>query len=232
MEQRQKKAIMFKLAITWLAIILLGSFWLTAREAADLVSMVVVPEVPREGEPIVATFKVNNSLPQATVVKYQFYANGALLKEGTTSIADGSSKTYQYAYENSLPLGEQSNFIVRVQSAQGNYEKALSSPSYPPQIWSSFVSFASFSTSVMSAMSTMTYYQTTFLFRTGVNIGIILVMVLVLLLIFLETTKPSVEGRVVGRLGGLRIRLSTITWILFIIFMGMVYTRIMMAFAT
>ena len=232
MEQSKNRAMGFKLAILWMAILLLGSFWLTVRGTSDPVAMAVIPQAPREGEPVLATFKLNNPSSEAAVTSYQFYANGELLKEGATTIAPGSGKTYKYAYENPLRMGEQLNFVVRTQSEQGNYERAVSSPPYPPQVWSSFVSFASFSTSVMTSMSTMTYYQSTFGTDMGLNVGIIATIVLIALLIFLELSQPVVEGKAVAVLGRLRIRFSTVTWILFIIFMGIVYTRVVMILAT
>ena len=143
----------------------------------------------------------------------------------------GYGKTYKYAYENPLQMGEQLNFVVRTQTEHGNYEEVISSPPYPPQTWSSFVSFASFSTSVMSSMSTMTYYQSTFGSDMGLNVGIITAIVLIALLIFLELTQPVVEGKTIAVLGRMRIRFSTVTWILFIIFMGMVYTKMVMILA-
>ncbi len=215
----------------WLAILLLSSFWLTVRETSDPVILTVTPQVPRLGEPIVATFKLNNPLSHALVVRHQFYANGKFLNEKVTIIASNSSKTYQYAYKNPLQMGEQINFVVRTQSEMGNHEKVISIPQYPPQVWSSFVSFASFSTSVMSSMSSMTYYKSTFIQDMGVNIGIIFSLVLITLLIFLELSRPAVEGKGVAILERLRIRFSTVTWILLIIFMAIVYTRVVMTLA-
>ncbi len=231
MEQSNNRSIMFKLAIVWLGIFLLGTFWLTVRGTSDPVNLAVMPQVPREGEPIIATFKLSNPSSHALVTSYQLYANGELLKEGATAIAPESSKTYQYAYENPLKLGEQLNFVVKTQSEQGNYEKVLSSPQYPPQVWSSFVSFASFSTSVMSSMSTMTYYQSTLGSNVGLDVGIIASMVLIALLIFMELTQPLVKVKTVAVPGRLRIRFSTVTWILLIIFMGIVYTKVVMTLA-
>ncbi len=221
----------FKLAILWLAILLLGSFWLTVRGTSDMVAMAVIPQAPREGEPIIVTFKLNNPSSEASVTRYQFYTNSELLKEGTTTIAPDASKTYKYAYKNPLQMGEQLNFVVRTQSEHGNYERVASSPPYPPQVWSSFVSFASFSTSVMSSMSTMTYYQSTFGSDIGLNVGIISTIVLIVLLIFLELTQPVVKGKTIAVLGRMRIRFSTVTWILLIIFMGIVYTKVVMILA-
>jgi hypothetical protein len=232
MEQDKRRKAFLKLAFLWLGILFLGSFWLTMRAGSSPVSMVVVPEVPREGEPIVATFKLNNSSSEALVMRYEFYANGELVKEGITTIAPTSSKTYQYAYNNPLKLGEQLNFMVKTQSEQGSYDKVISSPPYPPQVWSSFVSFASFSTSVMSSMSTMTYYQTAFVSDMGFNVGLICSVVLITLLIFLELSKPVVEGRTAAVLRRLMMRFSTVAWLLFIIVMGIVYTTVMMILST
>lgn len=230
-----QRGIKLKVIIIWLALLLMGSFWLTMRPGSDPVSLAVVPEVPRQGEPIIASFKLNNPSSEAISTEYQFYANGELMKEGTAFIAPGSSMLYQYAYKNPLELGEQVNFMVKTRSPRGSCEKVVSLPSYPPQIWSSFVSFASFSTSVMGFMSSMTYYQSTFgsdMEFTGFNVGLLCSIVLIGLLIFLELTQPMVERKTVAVLGRLRIRFSTVTWILFIIFMGIVYTKVAMILAT
>ncbi len=232
MMEENKRSLYFRLTIVSLSILLLGSFWLTMRMAAEPVNLVVKPVVPREDEPIVATFKLNNPSPQALLASYQFYANGELLTRGSTTIAPASCETYQYAYENPLRLGEQLNFVVRTQSEYGNYQRAVSLPSYPPQIWSSFVSFASFSTTVMSSMSTMTYYQTAFVSDLGFNVGFICAVVLIALLIFLELSKPVVDGRMETVLGRLIMRFSTVVWLLFIIVMGVVYTTVMIITST
>lgn len=229
MDNQQGKKL--RIIIIWLAILLVGSFWLTVRTSSDLVSMSVMPEVPREGKPILVTFKLNNPSSQQSVTSYQFYANGKLMREGAAVIAPNSSKTYQYAYANPLKLGEQVNFLVRITSAQGSYEESVSLPSYPPQIWSSFVSFASFSTSVMSSMSSMTYYQTTFGSEGGLNMGLLSVAVLIVLLIFFELTQPLIHQGSVVILRRLRIRFNTITWMLFIIFMAIVYSKVIMLIA-
>jgi len=226
------RSLYFRLTLVFLSMLLVGSFWLTIRVSSDPVSMVITPKVPREGEPIIVTFKLNNPSPEASVIRYGFYANGELLKEGTTSIAPSSYETQQYAYKNPLQMGEQLNFVIRTESKLGNHEKVISSPPYPPQIWSSFVSFASFSTSIMSSMSSMTYYQIAFSSDTGFNVGIIVTIVLCALLIFLELTKPVIEGKTITVIERFSIRSSTVTWILFIIFIGIVYTNIVIILST
>ena len=232
MMEENKRSLYFKLTIVSLGILLLGSFWLTMRMAAEPVNLVVKPVVPREGEPIIATFKLNNPSPQTLLTSYQFYANGELITRGSTTLAPASCETYQHAYENPLRLGEQLNFVVRTQSEYGNYQRAVSLPSYPPQIWSSFVSFASFSTSVMSSMSTMTYYRSTFGRSIGLNVGIIISAVLITLLIFMELSQPVLENRPLATLRRLRARFSTVTWILFIIALGIVYTTVVIIITT
>lgn len=232
MEQRKDRGTAFKLAIIWLATLLLGSFYLSVRETSEPLSMTVIPQAPREGEPIMATFKLGNPTSEAVVTGYQFYANGKLLNDGVTTIDGATGKTYTYAYANPLQMGERLSFSVTIQSEQGDYERALSSPPYPPQVWSSFVSFASFSTSVMSSMSNMSYYRSTFGDNTVLNMGVIFAIVLLAALIFLELTHSMIEGRTIGVLGRLRVRYSTVTWILLIAFMGMVYSRTVMVLAT
>jgi len=226
------RSIHFKLALVCLGILLMGSFWLTLMGASDPVSMVITPEVPREGEPVLATFKLNNPTPETLLTNFQFYANGKLIADGETAIAPASYEMHQYAYKNPLQIGDQIHFVVRSQSNLGEYEKAISSPSYPPQVWSSFISFASFSTSVMSSMASMTYYQSAFDSSIGFSVGLITTIVLVILLIFAELTQPVLASTTVARLGRVRIRFSTVTWVLFIIFMGITYTNIVMAVST
>lgn len=228
MEPTKNRSITLKIAILWLAILLMGSFWLTLGTSSDMASLVVLPKVPREGEPVVATFKLNNPSSQVTIISYQLYTDGELTREGIATLPPASSKVYRYAYKNPLLLGEQVNFMVKTSSSKGNYEQIVSLPSYPPQIWSSFVSFASFSTSLMSSLSSMTYYQSTFGSQMNFNLGLLFTIVLAALLIFLELSQPLLQQRTITVLGRLRLRFSTVTWILFTIFLGIFYTSVMM----
>jgi hypothetical protein len=225
-QPRRYKGMVLKIVILWLVILFVGSFWLTVHTGAAPLSLTVIPEVPRENEPIVATFKIDNPSSEAEGTSYKFYVNGELLKEGTTMISPGFSKIYHYVYENPLELGEQVNFMVKGASGSGSFDKAVSLPSYPPQVWSSFVSFASFSTSVMSSMSSMTYYQSSFGADLGLNVGIVAVLVLISLLIFQELSPNLTLRGGVAVLGRVRSKFSTLTWILLVIFIGMVFTRV------
>ena len=74
----------------------------------------------------------------------------------------------------------------------------------------------------------MSVKKSTFSSDMGINVGIIASVVLIVLLIFLEVSQPMFGGRTMATLGRLRVRFSTVTWILFIIFLGIVYTKIVM----
>lgn len=220
------RSLCFRLLMVCSAILLFGSFWLTARTSSEPVSLTVMPQVPRENEPLVVTFKLDNPATQPLVTNFQLYANGEMVKEGVTTIAPASAETHQYAYANTFNMGEQLNFMLKTQSGRGNFQRAVASPPYPPQVLTSFVSLASFSTTVMSSISTMTYYKGEFGGNNNEpNVGTMFTVLLAILLVFLELTQPVARGRTVATIGRLRLHFSTITWILFIVFLGVIYTR-------
>lgn len=221
-----------RLLILWLCILNLGALWYSGSHAGEPISLVIAPGFPRQNEEVIATVQLNNPSSQPFVARYQMYALGRLLKEGETTIQAGSSKTFQYAFKNPLRMGEQLNFTVKVQSESGDYKKSISSPPYPPQVWSSFISFASFSTSVMSSLSTATYYQTNFLTDAKLKLGFIVPVVLIVLLIFLYLTQPAVRIGSRTILERLMQRLSPLAVVLFLVFMGMLYTRIVLVLLT
>ncbi len=186
----------------------------------------VFPQVPVEGEPLQVSFNLNNPSASAANSDYQLYANGELVMEGSALLSPSSSKKYQYTYVNPLEMGEQITFMVKSSVGDKDYTEYISLPAYPPQVWSSFVSFASFSTTVMTSMTTMSYYDQSFTSGSALNIGVIFSVVLILMLIYLELTEPRLQGKSVKVLGNLRVRFSRLSGVLFIIFVGMVFTQI------
>ncbi|MFC1992417.1 hypothetical protein ACFLV3_01215 [Chloroflexota bacterium] len=233
MNLKENKGIVSKIAILWLAILLTGSFMLTVGVGSEQVNLAMFPVVPKEGEPVVANVKLSNLSSRAVEAEYQFYADGKLVKQGIAALSPQSSKLYKYAYENPLTLGEQVTFSAKVHFPQSSYYETVSIPSYPVYTWTSFVSFASFSTSMMSFMSSMSYYEGTFGSGMGyLNVGLLYTMALIGLLILLELTQPLFKTRTTTVLGRLRLRFSTVIWILFIIFIGIVYTKIVMMITT
>lgn len=223
-----RKNTIFRMILIWLMILLMGSFWLTVRMNSAPVSISVLPNVPREGEPLVVTYKLSNPTLKDITVSHQFYANGELKEQGTNKLSPVSSLTCQYNYRNPLVLGEQVNFVVKTSSALGNHERMISMPSYPPQILSSFSSFSSFSSTAMSYMMSATYYQTTFPPDSRFNLGLIFTIVLIAVLIYLEMSQPLLTERYFHIISNLRVRFGTLFWMLFAIFIGVVYTTTVM----
>jgi hypothetical protein len=208
------------------AVLLMASLLVGLHDASAPVSVSVFPQVPVEGEPLLVSFDLNNPSSEESAADYQLYANGDLVMEGSTVLSPASSKKYQYTYINPLKMGEQVTFVVKSASDGKEYQEYVSLPAYPPQVWSSFVSFASFSTTVMTSMTTMAYYDQSFVSGSALNIGVIFSIVLIALLIYLELTEPSLQNKSFKVLGNLRIRFARLTGILFIIFVGMVFTQI------
>ena len=222
-----------KIIIVWLALLIMGSFWLTTVPGSELVDMAVVPGVRGDCKQIITTFKLNNPTSEATTVDYTFYANEELMLSGASTIAPQSSKKYQYVYKNPLkPEQERVNFVVRAETDGRLCEKIVSHSAHTPQMISSFVSFASVSTSSAGIMASSTSYESSFVSGEGMNAGIVISMFLIMLLIFFELSEPLMDERIHVVLGGLRVRFSTLTSILFIVFMSIVYTKIVTVLAS
>ena len=225
------KDTVLKISITWLCIIILAVFFISVKSGTAPITMSILPEVPRVNEPIVATFNISNVTESPTTTSYQLYINGRLIESGSVTIAPHSSIRHQYAYTNYLKRGEQVSFLLKTSSESGDYTEAISLPAYPPQLMSSFVSFAAFSTSVMSSMISMEYFTKSFGIAEGINTGIIISIVLIILIMFLELTQvQSVSGKI-SILERYRFNFKNVATILFIVFLGIVFTRIVMIIA-
>ena len=223
--------LIFRTMILWFAIFVLASFACSTNTLDDSITMTVIPEVPRENTPIIVTYSLNNPGSETSDIQYQFYANGQVVMSGSTVLEPKTSKQFQYTYLNPLELGEQVTFMVKTQSDNGNHDKIISLPAYPPQVWSSFVSFATFSTSLMSStsvISSMGFYDETFSTSDSMNVGLVFSIVLIILLIYLELTEPKLLDRTFTIIGDLRVRFSRLSAILFVIFVGIVFTQIAM----
>jgi len=215
-----------KTLVIWFAVLVMASLVVGLHDAAAPVSVSVFPEVPVEGQPILVTFNLNNPSVQSNLADYELYANGKLIMDGATALSPLSSKKFEYTYVNPLEMGEQVTFVVKSTIDGKSQDESISLPAYPPQVWSSFVSFASFSTSVMSYMTTMTYYDQVFENGATLNVSVIFSIVLIGLLIYLELTEPSLSDKTFKFIGNLRIRFSKLSTILFVIFIGMVFTQV------
>ncbi len=244
-EREDRRRLFRNVLLLSLTVVILMTFIVSMRGLSDPISMSVHPEVPREGEPISVAFTIKNFDASKTAYTYMLYANGVKVFQGTTSIAPFSAKRNGYLYKNPMALGDQVNFFLEVKSPKGTFIKTISSPAYPPQVWTSFVSFATFSTAMAGSMAgtmasssiasstttttttaiaTMTYYTDYFGAKEAINVGVIFSIVLIVLLIHIEVTEPfsgleSFTGRV-------RVRFNRLNVVLFIIFISMVFTQI------
>jgi len=218
----------------WFAILVLSSFAASLQSRYDPVGIQVAPEVLRQGEPVVVTFFINNPSDKAAGTDYTLYANGNSLMSGKTDLQPGTGRQFQYIYNNPLALGDQVTFSAITQSGDEVNQNSVSLPAVPPAVWSSFVSFASFSTSVMSSssaissmsMSSMAYYDNSFGTNKALNAGLLFSIVLIILLIYMELSEPLLAEKEMRIIGNLRIRFSRLSSVLFIIFVGMVFTQI------
>ena len=226
------KELILRIAITWLCTFLLIGFLIAIRSAAGPITMLILPEVPKEGEPIIVTFTISNPDDKPLKTNYQLYVNGKLIENGSATVGPQSTIKHQYAYTNSLKRGEQVNFVLKTSSDRGSFDKIVSLPPYPSQLMSSFVSFAAFSTSVMSSMISSEYFTNNFDTTSGFSTGITICFVLIALLIFLELTQAITTDKGVTVLGRYRVGLGNMATILFIIFIGMVFTKVVMMLTT
>jgi len=224
-------------------VVFLLSFVVSASSSFEPLSITVFPTVPKEGSPLIVFIELNNPFSHQSTVSYELYANSKLVMKGSESLQPESGKQIVYVYPESPGLGERTLFLLRGSSGGERYEKALSLPSYPPQVWSSFVSFASFSTSLLgsslgfsmgssmgssmgTAIASMQYYNNLFLNAASLNIGLLFSLTLISLLIFLELTEPLNTRRY--EIMGLRLRFTRLSVVLLAVFMGMVLTKVVM----
>lgn len=117
------------------------------------------------------------------------------------------------------------------------YEKRLAIPAYPPQVWSSFVSFAAFLTAITSlssnsmssstmSVASVAYYRDTYGFDQALNVGVIFSIVLLMVLLQVELTEPFTKA--LNLFGRMKPRFNRLSMVLFIIFMAMVFTEIIL----
>jgi len=231
LKREEEQRLFLLIALAGLGILFLTSISLTMSHASEDISMTVVPEVPREGLPVIISFALRNPGGAGEVVRYRLYGNGMLLSEGEEYIEARSVRRHVYAYPKPPEVGEKMTFLLRAESERGVKEKSLAIPPYPPQVWSSFVSFATFSTAMMSSsistsIASLDFYERTFLSESRLNIGLVLSMFLIAMLVFLELTEPL--GGSWLKVVRLRLSFTRLSIVLFLIFLGMVASKVVL----
>src|SRR3989304_1396434 len=84
-----------RLILVWLIILPLIGFWYTLARASEPVGLTVLPEVPRRGEPIISTARVQGPSAQDETVHYRFYVDGEPLVEGGAPLAPDAVRLFQ-----------------------------------------------------------------------------------------------------------------------------------------
>lgn len=222
------KPVSLVLVIIWLAIAMSAIFAYGVHSASDLVTVSVMPQAPRKGEPVILTVNLTNPGALASPVSYDILVNRGMVQSGSVVLNPLATRKYSYVYVNDLELGEQAIFTVRASTPHRQVEEVVTVPGYAPQVWSSFVAFASFSTSVMGSITTMVYYQDSFIQNQALQVGLVVAVVLILLLLFRELTMSSRHKVSGSTMVLLRVKFGVMVAILLIIFLGMIFTRIVM----
>ena len=258
MTVKNKSGLRFGILFSALIVLMIFSF--SFYDMSSPVAIKTFPSVPKEGEPIIVAFALKNFDKIEKKYEYELYANGAKVMEGTTTLPQLAIKQYQFSYKNPLPLGERLTFNLRVTSrtdvqsgvscwsirirdscllgGEERYQKTVSIPAYPPQVWSSFVSFAAFSTAISSnsesslaststiSLASMKYYKKTYGFDRFVNVGVVFSIALLFILIYVEITEPYIRS--LNFVGRARQRFNRLSMVLFTIFIAMVLTEIIL----
>ena len=217
-----------RIAILWLMMIPVALFLFSGPDNKDFLTVNILPQAPRIGEPLVVTVQLVNDQQDTRSINYNLYSNGKTLLDGSAVLAPGASQQFRYIEEAGPDIGRQTTFLAKASMGNEKSETSKSIPPYPPQVWSSFVSFASFSTSMMSSMSTAIYYKDYFGSGIGANLGLFMVASLLFFSIFQEVTYPLVRVGKEHLLTRLHGRFHELVVLLIIIFIGIVYTIVML----
>ena len=220
-----------RILIVWLLMAPLAAFWISQLRPLQSAGFSVLPVVPKAGEPIVATVRLNNPSEPADLTRFDLYVDGELLARGTSEVPAGGAKSIQYARLQQLQGSQRPAFAVHVGSRLGVHE-LRSLPEYSPQVLSSFVSFAASSTSLMSSLNSMSYYRASFGGSSLFDLGLVLILVMLALSIFTEATQatPPQVSRTLARLQTLAHRFRLVLVSLYIIFGGIAITRLALLF--
>ena len=221
-----------KLLLLLSIIVVLTSFAFSLHDNNGQLSISILPEAPKENDPILVSLALKNPAPIEMPTDYQLFVNGKLAMEGNTQLPPNGIMKYEYIYKNPVQIGEQIVFVAKSSSGDEVFEDVISYPSYPPVVWSSFVSFASFSENVMSYMATMGHFKESFADKLTLNLGAIFSVVLIILLIYLELTEPHLFEKSMTTINNLRLRFARLAGVLFIIFVGMVLAQIAVILGT
>lgn len=241
-----RKSVALGFVILFLSILLLNSF----GQQSGTLSLKYFPIVTRENEPFVVTALLNNLAAEPQTYGVRIFADGVQVLAGECRLDAFSSQSFTITRA-APKLGS----AVRVYAEAVNVETGARTselvliPQSPPEAWSSFVAFSAFATSLVSTStsvattpSSMRYYLLT-LGASGpqaldlvstivspISVGLTVSLTLIGLLMFMEFTDPAF-GKTGRRLMQLRSRYGLFAMSLLLIFLGLVFARVVMIIA-
>lgn len=217
-----------RLIVLWCIIVLWGVLWISAQPSSSPITLKVMPEAPRDGDPLVVRLELTNTSDQEQAYRYSLYSGNETLQQGTTTVPPHSTRGYNYISEAHLTAGQQVSLVARAATEEQSWEQAVALPPYPPQVWSSFVSFASFSTSMMGSISAVSYYREHFTAVNGAGPGFLLILSLLALAMFQDMTGPLSHLMPHSILGRLHVQFQELLIILALVFVGIAYTMLVL----
>lgn len=217
-----------RLIVLWCIIVLWGVLWVSSQPSSSPLALKVMPEAPRDGDPLVMRVELTNTSDQEQTYRYGLYSGNETLQQGITTVPPRSSRGYNYVSQAHLTAGQQVSLVARASAGEQSWEQAVALPPYPPQVWSSFVSFASFSTSMMGSISAVSYYREHFTSVNGAGPGFLLILSLLALAMFQDMTGPLSHLMPHSILGRLHVQFQELLIILALVFVGIAYTMLVL----
>jgi hypothetical protein len=227
----------------------------TLERQTNVITLSTYPSVAQANAPFVVTASVKNIASEPHTYDVKVFVDGAPVLSTISTLDAASLQSFTYTRAAPAQGAAVRIFAEVVDLDTGaKYSDLMLFPQSPPETWMSFSAFSSFatsltststSTSAMSSTFTIAYYQYTMGLSTlstsmsstmvtsqraifsPLNAGLAVSISLIGLLIFLELTDPS-YGKLGRRLAMLRGKYGLLVVSLFLVFVGMIFTRIVM----
>lgn len=230
--------------VLFLSVLLVSLF---QRQSSTL-TLSCFPASPRGDEPFVVAAAVNNLAGEPQTYSVRMFVDGVQVFAGESRL--DASSTHSFTYTRPAPKPGSS---VKIYAEAFNLETrarcsdVILVPASPPELWMSFTAFSAFAprpfssySSAISSMLSIAYYQ--FLMgifsstqqamadQSPIGVGHMMSIVLIGLLMFLQITEPSYRG-IGRRIALLRKKYGLLVVSLLFVFVGMVFTRVVLIIA-
>ncbi len=225
--------------IAFLAVLLANSL----QAQSGVISLHYFPAVAKAGEPVVVTLSITDPDTVSHDYRVTMFVGSSEVLSSVSQVAPSSLQLFQYTRV-APPTGSALRVYGEVKNLDNGveYSETILIPPSPPELWLSFASFSSFATTFASTASggqsgarALDYYVsavggTSSLVQSAptlapINVGILSTIILVCILFFLDMSDPTYGG-VGARLSLFRRRYALLASALLLMFLGVVYTWI------